>query len=189
MVADPCALRTPRPGTKMPDTNSSPCDNIRTVERNTGNQAHTEKGKNMATIFTVTDSATTSTLAFSSADAMLSYVRDLHADLAPEGSALMLGGVPASNKVVKAHFARSGRGVFTVAGEGADAVASIQSKIDGAVKACAALGIDPDNVAKVGELREALATAMASVSTDDDSLTIEVRELVLHKRRKSARKS
>ena len=101
----------------------------------------------------------------------------------------MLGGVPASNKVVKAHFARSGRGVFTVAGDGADAVASIQSKIDGAVKACAALGIDPDNVAKVGELREALATAMASVSTDDDSLTIEVRELVLHKRRKSARKS
>ena len=55
--------------------------------------------------------------------------------------------------------------------------------------ACAALGIDPDNVAKVGELRADLAAAMASVSTDDDSLTIEVRELVLHKRRKSARKS
>jgi len=143
----------------------------------------------MATIFTVTDSATSSTLAFSSADAMLAYVRDLHADLAPEGSALMLGGVPASNKVVKAHFARSSRGTFTVAGEGADAVAALQSKIDGAVKACAALGIDPDNVAKVGELRESLAVAMASVATDDDSLTIEVRELVLHKRRKSARKS
>ena len=141
----------------------------------------------MATIFTVTDNRTASTLAFSSADAMLAYVRDLHADLAPEGSALMLGGVPASNKVVKAHFARSGRGVFTVAG--ADAVAALQSKIDGAVKACAALGIDPDNVAKVGELRESLAVAMASVATDDDSLEIEVRELVLHKRRKASRKS
>ena len=187
MSADPCAYRTPRPGTKMPDTDTGFSGIIKTVE---GNEARVSKGQtNMATIFTVSDSATASTLAFSSADAMLAYVRDLHADLAPEGSALMLGGVPASNKVVKAHFARSGRGVFTVAGEGADAVASIQSKIDGAVKACAALGIDPDNVAKVGELREALATAMASVSTDDDSLTIEVRELVLHKRRKSARKS
>ena len=187
MVADPCALRTPRPGTKMPDTDTGFSGIIKTVE---GNEARVSKGQtNMATIFTVSDSATSSTLAFSSADAMLAYVRDLHADLAPEGSALMLGGVPASNKVVKAHFARSGRGVFTVAGEGADAVASIQSKIDGAVKACAALGIDPDNVAKVSELRESLATAMASVSTDDDSLTIEVRELVLHKRRKSARKS
>ena len=142
----------------------------------------------MATIFTVTDSATTSTLAFSSCDAMLAYVRDLHADLAPEGSALMLGGVPASNKVVKAHFAGSSRGVFTVAGDGADAVASIQSKLDGAIQACVGLGIDPDNVAKVGELRESLATAMASVDTDD-SLTIDVRELVLHKRRKTARKS
>ena len=187
MTADPCALRTLRPGTKMPDTDTGFSGIIKTVE---GNEARVSKGhSNMATIFTVSDSATSSTLAFSSADAMLSYVRDLHADLAPEGSALMLGGVPASNKVVKAHFARSGRGVFTVAGEGADAVASIQSKIDGAVKACAALGIDPDNVAKVGELRESLAVAMASVSTDDDSLTIEVRELVLHKRRKSARKS
>ena len=187
MVADPCALRTPRPGTKMPDTDTGFSGIIKTVE---GNEARVSKGQtNMATIFTVSDSATSSTLAFSSADAMLAYVRDLHADLAPEGSALMLGGVPASNKVVKAHFARSGRGVFTVAGEGADAVASIQSKIDGAVKACAALGIDPDNVAKVGELRESLAVAMASVATADDSLTIEVRELVLHKRRKSARKS
>ena len=187
MVADPCALRTPRPGTKMPDTDTGFSGIIKTVE---GNEARVSKGQtNMATIFTVSDSATSSTLAFSSADAMLAYVRDLHADLAPEGSALMLGGVPASNKVVKAHFARSGRGVFTVAGDGADAVASIQSKIDGAVKACAALGIDPDNVAKVGELRESLAVAMASVATDDDSLTIEVRELVLHKRRKSARKS
>ena len=172
----------------MPDTKSSPYATIRTVERNTGNQAHTEKGKNMATIFTVSDNRTSSTLAFSSADAMLAYVRDLSADLAPEGATLMLGGVPASNKVVKAHFANTSRGTFTVAGEGADAVASIQSKIDGAVKACAALGIDPNNVAKVGELRESLAAAMASVTTDD-SLEIEVRELVLHKRRKTARKS
>ena len=186
MSADPCAYRNPRPGKKMPDTDTGFSGIIKTVK---GNDARVSKGHtNMATIFTVTDSATASTLAFSSADAMLAYVRDLHADLAPEGSALMLGGVPASNKVVKAHFARSTRGVFTVAGEGADAVASIQSKIDGAVKACAALGIDPDNVAKVGELREALALAIESVDTDD-SLTIDVRELVLHKRRKASRKS
>jgi hypothetical protein len=140
----------------------------------------------MATIFTVTDSVTTSTLAFSSADAMLAYVRDLHADLAPEGSTLMLGGVPATNKVVKARFAVSNVGTFTVA---ADAVASLQSKLDGAIQACAALGIDPDNVGKVGELREALALAIDSVDTDDAGLVIEVRELVLHKRRKASRKS
>ena len=143
----------------------------------------------MATIFTVTDSRTAGTLAFSSADAMLAYVRDLHADLAPEGSALMLDGVPATNRAVKAHFAGSKfRGVFTVAGDGADAVTALQSKLDGAIQACAALGIDADNVAKVGELREALALAIASVDTDD-SLTIDVRELVLHKRRKASRKS
>ena len=82
----------------------------------------------MATIFTVTDNKTASILAFSSCDAMLAYVRDLHADLAPEGSTLMLGGVPATNKVVKANFAVSSFGTFTVAGDGADAVA-FQSRV------------------------------------------------------------
>ena len=93
----------------------------------------------MATIFTVTDNKTAATLAFSSADAMLAYVRDLHADLAPEGSTLMLGGVPATNKVVKARFAVSNVGTFTVAGDGADAVAALQSKLDGAIQECACL--------------------------------------------------
>ena len=143
----------------------------------------------MTTIFTVTDNKTASMLAFSSADAMLAYVRDLHADLAPEGSTLMLGGVPATNKVVKANFAVSSFGTFTVAGDGADAVAALQSKLDGAIQACVGLGIDPDNVAKVGELRDELAVAMASVDTDEKGLVIEVRELVLHKRRKASRKS
>jgi len=143
----------------------------------------------MATIFTVTDNKTNSILAFSSCDAMLAYVRDFHADLAPEGSTLMLGGVPATNKVVKANFAVRARGVFTVAGDGADAVAALQSKLDGAIQACVGLGIDPDNVAKVGELREALELAKASVDTDDKGLTIEVRELILHKRTKAASKT
>ncbi len=143
----------------------------------------------MTTIFTVTDNKTASTLAFSSADAMLAYVRDLHADLSPEGSTLMLGGVPATNKVVKAKFAVSNVGTFTVAGDGADAVASLQSKLDGAIQACVGLGIDPDNVAKIGELRAELVLAMESVDTDEKGLVIEVRELVLHKRRKASRKS
>jgi len=143
----------------------------------------------MTTIFTVTDNKTASMLAFSSADAMLAYVRDLHADLSPEGSTLMLGGVPATNKVVKAKFAVSNVGTFTVAGDGADAVASLQSKLDGAIQACVGLGIDPNSVAKVGELRDELAVAMASVDTDEKGLVIEVRELVLHKRRKASRKS
>lgn len=101
----------------------------------------------------------------------------------------MLGGVPATNKVVKARFAVSNVGTFTVAGDGADAVATLQSKLDGAIQACAALGIDPDNVGKVGELRESLALAIESVATDDAGLVIDVRELVLHKRRKASRKS
>ena len=143
----------------------------------------------MTTIFTVTDNKTASTLAFSSADAMLAYVRDLHADLSPEGSTLMLGGVPATNKVVKAKFAVSNVATFTVAGDGADAVASLQSKLDGAIQACVGLGIDPNSVAKVGELRDELTVAMASVDTDEKGLVIEVRELVLHKRRKASRKS
>ena len=143
----------------------------------------------MATIFTVTDNQTDITLAFSSADAMLAYVRDLHADLAPEDSTLMMGGVPATNKVVKAHFAESKVGTFTVAGDGADAVATLQSKLNGAIQACVGLGIDPANVAKVSELREALDMAKASVATDDEGLIIEVRELLLHKRRKASRKS
>ena len=116
---------------------------------------------------------------------MLAYVRDLHADLAPEDSTLMMGGVPATNKVVKAHFAESKVGTFTVAGDGADAVATIQSKLNGAIQACVGLGIDPANVAKVSELREALDMAKASVATDDEGLIIEVRELFLHKRRKA----
>jgi hypothetical protein len=143
----------------------------------------------MATIFTVSDNKTASILAFSSCDAMLAYVRDLHADLSPEGSTLMLDGVPATNKVVKARFALRSAATFTVAGDGADAVASIQSKLDGAIQACVGLGIDPDNVAKVGELRDELALAMASVDTDDKGLVIEVRELVLHKRTKAASKT
>ena len=142
----------------------------------------------MATIFTVTDNKTLSTLAFSSCDAMLAYVRDLHADLAPEGSTLMLDGVPATNKVVKAKFAVRSFGEFTVAGDGADAVASLQSKLDGAIQACVSLGIDPDNVGKVNELRAELGKAIDSVDTDDAGLVIEVRELVLHKRTKAASK-
>jgi hypothetical protein len=143
----------------------------------------------MATIFTVTDNKTLSTLAFSSCDAMLAYVRDLHADLSPEGSTLMLRGVPATNKVVKGNFAVRSFGEFTVAGDGADAVAALQSKLDGAIQACVGLGIDPDNVAKVGELRAELAQAVESVDTDDKGLVIEVRELVLHKRTKAASKT
>tara|TARA_S200002703_G_scaffold86466_1_gene74500 strand:- start:41 stop:484 length:444 start_codon:yes stop_codon:yes gene_type:complete len=141
----------------------------------------------MTTIFTVTDNKTASILAFSSCDAMLAYVRDLHADFSPEGSTLMLAGVPATNKVVKALIDPAAplmHATFTVAGDGADTVAALQSKLDGAIQACVGLGIDPESVAKVGELRAELAVAKESVATDEKGLIIEVRELVLHKRRK-----
>ena len=138
----------------------------------------------MTTIFLATDSTDSTPICFSNVGTALDYVRDSHGDLNAEGAALMLetrsGLVPATNKAVKA-----ARGTLRFVATGADAasvVAGIQSKLDGALSACALVGIDPANVAKVISLREDLTAAQANVGAEDDSVSFEIRPATLHKR-------
>ena len=166
-----------RPGTKMPDTKADSFGIIKTVE---GNEARVSKGHtNMTMIYLAT--AADMTLAFSNIGSAFQFIQDSHADLNPEGSALMLHGVPATTKAVKS--SRAGRLSFTVSGaDAASQVAAAQSKLDGAIAACALVGVDPDNVAKVAELREELTAAMAAIDTGADSVELSITAMTLHKR-------
>ena len=144
-----------------------------------------ERTHNMTTIFLATDSTDSTPIAFSNIGTALDYVRDSHGDLNPEGSVLMLdtasGPVPATNKAVKASRAR----VLCFSATGADAasvVAGVQSKLDGALAACLAIGVDPANVAKVQELATELEAAQALVGTAAESATFEILVTPLHKR-------
>ena len=139
----------------------------------------------MTYIFLVTDSTDSTPIAFSNIGTALDYVRDSHGDLNPEGSVLMLdtasGPVPATNKAVKASYARVLR--FSAAGaDAASVVAGVQSKLDGALSACLAIGVDPGNVAKVQELATELEAAQALVGTADNAATFEILATPLHKR-------
>jgi len=138
----------------------------------------------MTTIFLATDSTDNTPICFSNIGTALDYVRDSHGDLNAEGAALMLDGrtglVPATNKAVKA-----ARGTLRFVATGADAasvVAGIQSKLDGALSACALVGIDPENVATVGNLRAGLIEAQANIGAADASVSFEIRPATLHKR-------
>ena len=138
-----------------------------------------ERTHNMTQIFLAT--AADMTLAFSNIGSALTFIEDSHADLNPEGSALMLGTVPATNKAVKASTAR----VLTFNAAGADAasqVAKAQSTLDGALSACTLVGIDPANVATVGALREALAAAQDLVDTDAEAVELSITRMHLNKR-------
>jgi len=93
------------------------------------------------------------------------------------------GNVPATTKLVKAG------GLFMSFSAGsadnAASVGAIQSKLEGAISACRALGIDPSNVAKVGELKDELAMATeaaASNDDDDEGVTFRLYATTLHKR-------
>ena len=133
----------------------------------------------MPTIYLAT--AADMTLAFSNIGSAFTFIQDSHADLNPEGSTLMLRGVPATNKAVKGSTAR----VLTFNAAGADAasqVAAAQSKLDGALQACALVGVDPANVATVGTLRDALVTAQCLVDTDADAVVLTIERMTLHKR-------
>ena len=137
----------------------------------------------MTEIFLAT--AADMTLAFSNIGSAFTFIQDSHGDLNPEGSALMLatrqGQVPATNKAVKASYAR----VLTFTAAGADAasqVAAAQSKLDGALQACALVGVDPANVATVGNLRHALIEAQSLVDSDDEAAVLTIQRMTLHKR-------
>ena len=132
----------------------------------------------MATIYLAT--AADMTLAFSNIGSAFTFIQDSHADLNPEGSTLMLRGVPATNKAVK-----GARGDLRFNVSGADAasqVAAAQSKLDGAIAACALVGVDPSNVAKVAELRDAVESAQLLAADEVSSVELSIRAMVLHKR-------
>ncbi len=167
-----------RPGTKMPDTNTDSFGIIKTVE---GNEARVSKGHtNMTMIYLAT--AADMTLAFSNIGSAFTFIQDSHADLNPEGSALMLAGAPATVKAVKASCRRTLD--FTVSGaDAASQVAAAQSKLDGAIAACALVGVDPANVAKVQELRAAVDSAqLLAADASADSVELSITAMTLHKR-------
>ena len=142
-------------------------------------------------IFLANDSTTyaNDVVAFSNIGTAFTYILDSHADMNPEGAALMLettdGLVPATLKAVKAHWWAHNRFV-SVGADNASTVAKIASKLEGAIKACVSLGIDPSNVGKVGELQAELKTAQATLDSDDDDgfdgVTFTIIPTKLHKR-------
>ena len=153
------------------------CGIIKTVEGM--NPASLERTHNMTDIFLAT--AADMTLAFSNIGSALTFIEDSHADLNPEGSALMFQGSPATAKSVKA----SSRRVLTFTASGADAasqIAAAQSKLDGAISACALVGVDPANVAKVTELRAAVEAAQLLSVDAVESVKLSIERLTLHKR-------
>ena len=133
----------------------------------------------MATIYLAT--AADMTLAFSNIGTAFTFIQDSHADLNPEGSTLMLNGSPATSKAVKSSVRRDLD--FTASGaDAASQVAAAQSKLDGAIAACALVGVDPANVAKVAELRAAVESAQLLAADEVSSVELSIRAMVLHKR-------
>jgi len=150
------------------------------------NSKNTSRKSNPTIIWVASDSQTNEMVCFSSVGTAFQYIQDSHDDLNAEGTALMLetrnGNVPATTKLVK-----SG-GLFMSfragSADNAASVGSIQSKLEGAISACRALGIDPNNVAKVGELKDelAMATEAAASNEDDSGVTFQLYATTLHKR-------
>ena len=158
---------------------SAQCGIIITVEGM--NPDSLERTHNMANSEIFIATAADMTLAFSSIGPAFTFIQDSHADLNPEGSALMLGAAPATVKAVKA----SSRRVLNFTAAGADAasqVAAAQSKLDGALQACALVGVDPANVATVANLQHALLTAQGLVDTDASAAVLTIEVMTLHKR-------
>ena len=121
------------------------------------------------------------TLAFSNIGSAFTFIQDSHADLNPEGSALMLNDSPATTKAVKASHRRVLR--FTAAGaDAASQVAAAQSKLEGALSACRLVGVDPAAVATVANLEHALLTAQALVDSDDNAPELTITAMTLNKR-------
>ncbi len=143
-------------------------------------------------VYLVTNSKEDGFVAFSSIAGALAHVNDSHGDLNAEGSALMLdtisGLVPATHKEVlgRATFQRNVRFVASNA-DNAAKVGKIQSKLKGALQACALVGVDPSSVAKVSELREELQTMQASLVSDADCATFNIEGVPVHKRKNNKR--
>ena len=140
-------------------------------------------------VIVVTDSLNSRPEVFSSIDPALAYVRDLAGDCNPEGSALMVESfegapIPASNKNVKAMDARDGLRFTAGSADNAARITALESQLDGAVKACALIGVDPASVAKVQDLGAQLMD-LRNASTDAaGGITITLQARPLHARKR-----
>ena len=146
---------------------------------------------NTTNIFIVTNTSETGKVAFSNLSSALTHVADSHGDLNAEGAALMFDNgtnalVPATIGNVKKSYTRNLRFVASNA-DAASVVDGIQSKLKGALQACALVGIDPSNVAKVADLRAELETAQLAVGSIEDATEFSIEVLQLHKRKHTKR--
>jgi hypothetical protein len=64
-------------------------------------------------------------------------------------------------------------------------VSAAQSKLDGALQACALVGVDPSNVATVGNLRARIIELQGNLDNSnlDEVVTFAIAILPLHKRK------
>ncbi len=145
-------------------------------------------------IFLVTNSNDEHPVAFSNIGTALEFVRDSHGDLNAEGSALMLetasGLVPAINKAVKDRNFTGRTLRFTATdADGAKLVSDAQSKLDGALQACELVGVDPANVATVGNLRARVIELQGNLDNSNlaEVVTFELAILPLNKRKHTKR--
>ena len=146
---------------------------------------------NTTNIFLVTNTSEAGKVAFSNLSSALGHVVNSHGDLNPEGSALMFDNhtnalVPATIGNVKKSYARNLRFVASNA-DAASVVDGIQSKLKGALQACELVGVDPDNVAKVADLRAELETAQLAAGSLEDATEFNIEVLPLHKRKHTKR--
>ena len=145
----------------------------------------------MTSIFIVSSSdLSSSDLAFASLGTALQYVRDSHEDENAEGLALMLhtprGLVEESTSAVRDRTQYNLPCRFVAAAD-AGLTKSIRSKLDGAIKACALIGVDPESVAKVSELREQVERSQATITEADDSVGYTITPMTLQKRKGAKR--
>ena len=146
----------------------------------------------MANIFIVSASDSSSDLAFASLGTALQYVRDAHGDDNAEGAALMLqtpsGLVPESTTAVRdrADLMLPSR-FCAVDSDAAGRGDKIRSELDGCLKSAAQLGVDPDNVGKIQELRAALEAETACIVAEEDAVTYTLEPMRLHKRKGARR--
>ena len=175
------------------DNFSGQCDILITVEAIKPQHNWIGTNTNMkptTNIFLVTNSNEAGIVAFSNIGSALTFVQDSHGDLNADGSALMLetatGLAPATNKAVKDRN-WSGRTLRFSATDaiGANLVSAAQSKLDGALQACALVGVDPSNVATVGNLRARIVELQGNLDNSnlDEVVTFAIAILPLHKRK------
>ena len=92
--------------------------------------------------------------------------------------------IPASNKNVKAMDARDGLRFTAGSADNAARITALESQLDGAVKACALIGVDPASVAKVQDLGAQLMD-LRNASTDAaGGITITLQARPLHARKR-----